>query len=72
MKEYRTIKGGEEALRLKNEGIEASFHILSQGSWPIRQEVKNAVMPSMIKSMEDEFKSYYTKRYQGKALEFCP
>jgi len=29
MKEYRTVKGGEDCLRDKNEGIEASFHILS-------------------------------------------
>lgn len=29
MKEYRTMKGGEDALREKNQGIEAQFHILS-------------------------------------------
>ena len=45
LKEYRAMRGGEEALREKNHGVEASYHVLSQGSWPIRPEVKNAIMP---------------------------
>lgn len=48
MKEYRTLKGGEESLRQKHQGIETQFHILSQGSWPIRSEVKNAVMSPLL------------------------
>jgi len=48
MKEYKTMKGGEDALRLHNQGIETQFHVLSQGSWPIRQEVKGAIMPAVI------------------------
>lgn len=46
MKEYRTLKGGEDSLREKFGGLEAQFHILSQGSWPIRSEVKGVVMPT--------------------------
>lgn len=48
MKEYRAMKGGEEALREKNQGIEAQVHILSQGSWPIRSEVKGSIMSPLI------------------------
>lgn len=57
------MRGGEEVLREKNQGIEATFHILSQGSWPIRAEVKGAVMPAQIASLETDFRNYYLKRY---------
>ena len=29
-------------------------------------------MPALIQSVEQDFKNYYLKRYQGKALTFCP
>ena len=29
-------------------------------------------MPPLIQTVEDDFKNYYIKRYQGKAIQFCP
>ena len=72
LKEYRTMRGGEEALREKSHGIEANYHVLSQGSWPIRAEVKNAVLPPIISDVQEDFKKYYMSRHQGKCLTFCP
>ena len=69
MKKYRLIKGSEAT---DLESIETQFHVLSQGSWPIRQEVKDAILPPTIQAIEDDFKSHYTRWHQGKRLTFCP
>ena len=48
IKEYRKMRGGELELINKFEGIDAGFHVLSQGAWPISKEVKGAIMPKQI------------------------
>ena len=52
IKEYQKMRGGEMELIEKFEGIEAGFHVLSQGSWPISKEVKGAVIPKQLDAVQ--------------------
>ena len=49
------MRGGESALIEKFEGIDAGYHVLSAGSWPISKEVKGAVIPPQIDSVQQDF-----------------
>jgi len=40
MNEYKKMRGGEDTLLEKNQNVEANFHVLSQGSWPISAALK--------------------------------
>ena len=66
------MRGGEDELIKKFEGLEAGYHVLSQGSWPISKEVKGAVIPPQIDDVQSDFKHYYLSRHQGKCLTFVP
>ncbi|CDW79762.1 cullin 4 [Stylonychia lemnae] len=69
MNEYKTVKG--DKLISQHEGIETHFFVLSQASWPITQQEKNVVMPSVLNNIQQDFETYYKSRQQGKCLTWC-
>ena len=68
MSDYRSAKA--EKLGQVYGGIEINCHVLGSNNWPISQNVK-CVVPSLIKSIHDDFEAYYKHRNQGKAIKYC-
>ena len=48
------------------------FFVLEQGSWPIQQKVKTAILPPLIQSAQNSFNEFYKSRRRGKCLTFVP
>jgi len=71
LRDYVKVKGGPEALLKRNQEVEASFHVLSQGAWPISGQVKGVKIPPMIEDIQKDFEHYYKSRHNGKMLTFC-
>ena len=57
MKEYVTIKGDG----VDKFGTEATYHVLTQSSWPIINQ-KEAIIPPSIGQINDQFETYYKSR----------
>ncbi len=48
------------------------FFVLEQGSWPIQQKVKTAILPLQIQSAQTAFNEFYKSKRRGKCLTFVP
>ena len=72
MGEYRNMKGGEMEMLRKNKGVDASFHVLSSGSWPISAQIKDLKMPELLQNVQKDFEMYYKIKHQGRCLTFAP
>jgi hypothetical protein len=72
MSEYKSMKGGEMEMLRKNQGVDASFHVLSSGSWPISAQIKDLKMPDLLHTVQKEFEMYYKVKHQGRCLTFAP
>jgi len=65
MNEYKKMRGGEDTLLEKNQNVEANFHVLSQGSWPISAALKPQI-PELISNIQADFEKYYKTRHTGR------
>lgn len=64
MKEYLKVKGENP------EGIETTFSVLSNSSWPISAVLK-CNMPPQLERIQETFTQYYVGRHSGRCLQWC-